>query len=103
SHAEQMETLQESVRKVIAQKDQRYQSDINSMKSVHKKQLTNQHEESARREEISQSMVKSDKDQAVVQMQARLDKLNSDYEVALKQKDELFSKQMVANREAQSQ
>ncbi len=100
-HDRQMRALQDSARKAITQRDQRHQHDIDSMRSLHKKQLQSQTEGMLKREELLTSINKGEKDQALIQMQSRLDHLNKEYERSIREKEEVFRQNLELNREAQ--
>ncbi|NCN95627.1 MAG: hypothetical protein GW917_02795 [Bdellovibrionales bacterium] len=100
-HDQQMKAVQEASNKAITRRDNKYQGDIDSMRSMYMKQLKNVSQDATRKENVSGQALKADQERAQIQMESRLKALNDDYQAALAKKEELFNKNLALNKEAQ--
>ncbi|HAG91328.1 MAG TPA: hypothetical protein DCL41_05625, partial [Bdellovibrionales bacterium] len=100
-HDQQMKAMQEASNKAITRRDNKYQNDIDSMKSMYLKQMKNLSQDAARRENLSGSTMKAEKEQSMIQMESRLKQLNEEYQKQLEIKEKNFNQNLELNKQAQ--
>lgn len=102
AHTAQLKNMQKLSSDAISERDHRYQTEVEELRGLHRKQMEEKASETQKREELLRQTNSGQVDQQKANSDARFEKLNTDYSNALKNKDEAYQKAMEETREAQA-
>ena len=101
SHENQMNELRKMTSEDINARDHKYQKEIEELRSLYRKQQQTQADDNARANEALRKANTNDKRQAQEHKESRIEKLTSDYDKGLKERESVYEKNMAESREQQ--
>lgn len=98
-YQKQISALKEASQNTVTKRDNKYQSEIESMRKMHKNQLKNISEGAQKRGGQQVESIKAASDHKEIQMEAQIQRLKDDYETAMSEREEIYNRNIEANRE----
>jgi hypothetical protein len=102
AHADQMDDLRKNTNREISERDHKYNQDTEQLRDLYKKQMQTQADEGQKRDEALRKATSGDLTQEKVQADQRFQKLTSDYEIGLQEREHRYEEALKENRETQA-
>lgn len=100
-HLAQMDNLRKATSNDITARDHKYNQDVEELRDFYKRQMTQQADESQKRQDALRKATSSDLDQSKAQTDARFARLTNDYEKGLQEREQGYEHSLKQNREEQ--